>query len=139
MGFYELLMFDIGLADKTQRAIQRNFYSVRLNQRAKIKKWPVASYSVRRLNTTYYTGPTMKVARTDGALADVYCSEWGTVQAIYSLSTTTNYTTLTDMLNWIGTQDIYLSIWYDQAGSSRHLVSASGNQYKPVVQLFSSD
>ena len=102
MGFYELLVFEYSLSIFTQKSIFRNFRSVRLNQKARIKKWPVAAFSVRKVNTTYYNGPTMKISRADGALANLYCNEYGVPMAIYEISTSTNKTTVSAMQTWIG-------------------------------------
>ena len=77
MGFYELFMFDQTLSVFTQRSIVRNYQSMRLNQPAKIKKWPVAAYSVRNVNSSFYNGPVMRLRRGDGALGDLYCNQLG--------------------------------------------------------------
>jgi len=77
MGFYELIIYNQSLAVATQQSIARNMNAMRLNSLPKLKKWPVAAYSVRKVNTTYYNGPVMRLRREDGFIGDLYCNELG--------------------------------------------------------------
>ena len=82
--------------------------------KAQIKKWPVLSYSVRKVNSTYYNGPIMQLRRaSDNLVADLYCDQYGFEQALYVVSSTTNLTTRTAIQQWIAGTTVYLQIWYD--------------------------
>ena len=108
MGFYELIVYDEALSVFTQRSLVRSFYSSKLNQQSKLKKWPLTSYSVRKLNSTYYNGPLFRVRRLDQRVADVYCDEFGVERAIYDLNSSTNFTSMETMWNWTAWSNVYL-------------------------------
>ena len=58
-----------------------------LNPRIALKKWPIASYSVRKVNSTWYNGPLMMIRRgIDNQLAQVYCTEHAVVKALYLMA-----------------------------------------------------
>ena len=106
-----------------------------INPKAQIKKWPVASYSVRKVNQTYYNGPIIKIRRSsDNLLADLYCDNAGFEQALYVISSTTNITTRAGIQQWIAGTTVYLETWYDQSGRQKHLTQ-SVTSLQPIVHL----
>ena len=101
-------------------SINRNQFHKFANK-IQIKRYPVMSYSVRKVNQTYYNGPLMQVRRSsDGLIADLYCDMSGFEQALYVISSSTNITTRSGIQSWIAGTTIYLQIWYDQSGRAKH-------------------
>ncbi len=75
---------------------------------------PLAAWSMRRLSTSY-TGPLMRVVNsTTGAVADVYPTATGDLDA-------NAITTLCP-----AKQNCYVDTWYDQSGKSLDLTSVTG-------------
>jgi len=122
MSFYELIIYDQALSVPTQQSITRNMIAMRLSTTPSLKKWPVASFSVRKLNSTYYNGPVMRLRRYDGYTADLYCNQLGQETAVYDISSSTNYTSTSDMVGWTGGFPVYLMRWFDQTGSGRDFI-----------------
>ena len=120
--FYELLIYPQAVSFATQQSIMRNQIAMRLNSQPKLKKWPLVSYSVRKLNSTYYNGPVMRIRRFDDSVADLYVNELGQEQALYDIASSTNLTTLAAMINWTQWLPVYLVKWYDQAGNAKDFV-----------------
>ena len=93
MGFYEVLIYDRAFSLATQQALTRNQIAMRLNTKSRLKKLPIVSYSVRRVNSTLYSGPLIKIKKSStNELADLYCDEYGHEVAIYVTARATNYT-----------------------------------------------
>ena len=104
-----------------------------------MKQYAYASYSVRLLNLSAYSGPVMKLKREDGRLADLYTNQLGKEQAIYDITSSTNITDRVLMKSWFYRRQIYLYIWYDQSGQSHNFQQQNTNDLLPNVLLFTSD
>jgi len=69
LQFYEFLIYNKHISAATMTSMVRNQQHY-LNPRNQLKKGPVAAYSVRKVNTTFYNGPVMLIRRaSDNSLA----------------------------------------------------------------------
>ena len=118
--------------------INRNQFSKLVKQR-QLKKWPLMSYSVRKVNQTTYNGPVMQVRRSsDNLLGDLYCDMYGFERALYITSTSTNITTRAAIKQWIRGSVIYLKTWYDQSGNAKNLQQTTAT-LQPTLRLFRAE
>jgi len=78
-----------------------------------------AAYSLRQLSTTY-TGPLIRVRRTDNQELDIY----GTPAGLDTAS----------LLTFVGSSNGFVTVWYDQSGNNRHATqTTAANQ--PLIVL----
>jgi Alpha-L-arabinofuranosidase B, catalytic len=78
-----------------------------------------AAYSLRQLSTTY-TGPLIRVRRTDNQELDIY----GTPAGLDTAS----------LLTFVGSGNGFVTVWYDQSGNNRHATqTTAANQ--PLIVL----
>lgn len=87
-----------------------------LNQ---ISAAPLMAYSLRKINENY-TGPLVKIRRTDGLLIDIYPDNSGNLDS-------------TSLLNFTGISDGFVHTWYDQSGNNRHSIQTSLNKQPKLV------
>ena len=128
----------IALSTATQLSIHRNLNFV-FNPKSQIKKNAFSSYSVRKLNSTYYNGVLFRVRRSwDGALADVYCDEYGFEKAFYLSSSAQNITDRAQMRVWSSFSDFCITQWFDQTGAGYHLSQTVAFE-QPQVLLFTPE
>jgi hypothetical protein len=70
-------------------------------------------YSLQRLYGNY-TGPTIKVRRTDNVEADFFCT------SNLDVGECTTYNFTTTLVQWLGPAEGFVTTWYDQSGNGRH-------------------
>lgn len=84
-----------------------------------ISQLPTVAYSVRKVSKTYH-GFCMRVRRSsDNRSIDVGFDNNGNLDASY-------------LLSFVGSSDGYVSIWYDQSNSGRHLTQVT-QAYQPMI------
>ena len=134
LPFYELLVYDTHLSAGTLISIIRSQQTF-LNPKYQLKTQAILSFSVRKLNSTFYNGPVMRVRRdSDGQLADLYCDQDGFERALFLVSSASNLTTRHSIQQWIAGSRVYLQIWYDQTG--RNMIQRQYlHEKQPLVHL----
>jgi hypothetical protein len=81
---------------------------------------PAAAYSLRKVSSSY-SGNAIQIRRSlDNATLNIGFDGSGNLDSAA-------------LLAFVGVQDGYVSIWYDQSGNDRHLVKADLNQQPRIV------
>ena len=123
----------------TQQSIARSQFALLLNKLDEpLKKWALASYSVRLLNTSVYTGPTMRLRREDGVVGDLYTAINGSEVAVYDLNRSANYSGRLMIKIWQHHHTLHLVTWFDQSGNGKDLTQTTAS-LQPKVYLLTTD
>ena len=113
IDFMEIVVYNYGFSLATQESIMRSQQSV-FNPRNWLKKWALASYALRMVNQSHYSGAAVKVRRSgDNALGLLYFDCQGVESALFDVSSSTNLTQISDIYTWVGGVNIYVQTWFD--------------------------
>ncbi len=130
----EFIIYNTALGSTNRQSVENNQIMTFVTQQTATAlgvTGSVGSYGLRQLVTSY-SGPLVRIRRTDGGEADVYPDTSGNFSTTSSITVISGSSGATTLSAFIASTDAFVEIWYDQTGNQNVSQATQADQPKIV-------